>query len=237
MKAAVYSKNESVSTRIANDISRYLYQHHPEYYAKIMNFVSMAEFEQTPGSYGMDLYVLELTHCNASDAGFNIAKRLRDQKVGCAIAFIVPSEYIAFQVTREMLLPSYIFIDEAPENEMHTFLNSFLSRSGELTFMEFTFQYKKWLVNIENINYIQTCGNRVILVCQSATLESTERLTDLERRLPAHFFRVDKGCLINIKQLTSANFTDQKAMFGQDDFVYMSRRGAKKLQELLSKNH
>ena len=234
MKAAVYIKDESASMCVANDISRYIYKHHPDYYAKIVNYSSIQEFDSAPGSYSMDLYVLELNRCDALDDGFAIAKRLRNDKITCAITFVVPSEYIALQATREMLLPSYIFIKEAQTEEVNNFLDSFLSRSSEMTFMEFTFQYKKWLVNIENITYLQTCGNRVLIVCGNSTLETTERLADLERRLPARFCRVDKGCLINIKKLTAVDFTEKKAMFDKDSFVYMSRRGSKKLYDLLN---
>ena len=214
-------------------ISRYFCQKHPEYYAKIMDYHDFKEFDAISGNYGMDLYVLELNRCEDSDAGFRIAKRLRDNKVNCAITFVVPSESLAIGITREMLRPSYIFLKAAAAAEINSFLDSFLLRSDEMAFMEFTFQYRKWLVNIENILYIQTCGARVMLVCSNATLESTERLSDLERRLPGYFIRVDKGCLINTKQLVSVDFAQKKAMFGSSDFVYMSRRGAKKLYDTL----
>jgi DNA-binding LytR/AlgR family response regulator len=65
----------------------------------------------------------------------------------------------------------------------------------------------------------------------NATLETSERLADLERRLPGYFFRVDKGCLINTNRLTAVDFTEQKVMFPGGDYVYMSRRGSKRLSE------
>ncbi|MDR1068132.1 MAG: LytTR family transcriptional regulator, partial [Clostridiales Family XIII bacterium] len=77
--------------------------------------------------------------------------------------------------------------------------------------------------------YIQTCGDKTLIVCLNTAFESTERLGDLERRLPEYFFRVDKGCLINTKRLSAVDFTERKAMFSGGDFVYMSRRGSKKL--------
>jgi DNA-binding LytR/AlgR family response regulator len=220
--------------RVANAISRYFAVYRPEYYAKIVGFDDYREFDSIPGNYGMDLYVVELKTCDVSDAGFSIAKRLCDGKANCALTFVVPSEAMAAQITREMFRPSYVFLKQAETDEINRFLNSFLLRSGELSFVEFTFQYKKWLVNAENINYIQTCGDKTLIVCTNATLETTERLADLERRLPTSFFRVDKGCLINTKRLISADFTEHKAMFPGGDYVYMSRRGSKKLFDSLN---
>ena len=233
MRVAVYMKNKTASIQAANDISRYFYQRHPEYYARIVDYHDFREFDTIPGNYGMDLYVLELHICDDTDPGFRIAKKLCDTKVNCAITFVVPLESLAVKIAQEMLRPSYIFLKKVTSEEINAFLDSFLLRSDEMAFMEFNFQYKKWLVNIENILYIQTCGTRVMLVCSNALLESTERLSDLERRLPGHFLRVDKGCLINTRQLVSADFTDKKAMFGGAKFVYMSRRGAKKLYDTL----
>ena len=234
MKAAVYIKDKAASARVANDISRYFYQRRPEYYVKIADYGDLREFDSVPGIYGMDLYFLELNECSGSDAGFRIARRLRDGGINCAMTFIVPSEATAVGIAREMLRPSYIFLRDAAADEINLFLDNFLLRSSGLDFMEFTFQYKKWLVNVANITYIQTCGTRTILACANATLESTERLADLERRLPGYFIRVDKGCVINTKRLTHADFTEHKAMFAGSDFVYMSRRGSKKLYDRLN---
>ena len=228
---AVYTGQNIAGTRVANDISRYFSVRHPEYFARIVNYDNLREFDTVPGNYGMDLYVLELNICDPSDAGFNIAKKLRDEKINCALTFIVPSDAVALGITREMFRPSYIFLKHAAETEINRFLDGFLSRSGELAFIEFTFQYRKWLVNAENITYIQTCGNKTLIVCLNASLETTERLADLERKLPGNFFRVDKGCLININRLSAVDFTEQKAMFPGGDYVYMSRRGAKKLYD------
>jgi len=230
---AVYAGQNTASMRAANDISRYFSVRRPEYFARILSYDSLREFDSIPGNYSMDLYVLELNTCGMSDAGFSIAKKLRDEKINCALTFIVPSEAVAIQITREMLRPSYIFLKRATDAEINRFLDGFLSRSGELAFIEFTYQYKKWLVNVENITYIQTCGDKALIVCLNTTLETTERLADLERKLPGYFLRVDKGCLINTKRLAAADFTDKKALFAKDDFVYMSRRGAKKLYDFL----
>ena len=233
MRVAVYAGQNTASMRVANDVSRYFSLSHPEYSARIVNFDSLREFNSVPGNYSMDLYVLELNNCEPSDAGFAIAKKLRDEKINCALTFIVPSEAVAMQVTREMLRPSYIFLKQAAEDEINRFMDGFLSRFGELRFIEFTFQYRKWLVNAENITYIQTCGDKVLIVCLNATLETTERLADLEKKLPGYFFRVDKGCLINTKCLSAVDFTEQKALFPGGDYVYMSRRGAKRLFDSL----
>jgi DNA-binding LytR/AlgR family response regulator len=65
-------------------------------------------------------------------------------------------------------------------------------------------------------------------------MESTERMAELEKKLPKHFLRVDKGCLINTKRLQSADFARRQAMFDGGDFVYMSRRGTKKLFDTLT---
>jgi len=230
---AVYTGQDTASTRVANYVSRYFSVRRPEYFARIVNYSNLREFDTVPGNYNMDLYVLELNNCNPADSGFAIARRLRDEKINCALTFIVPSEATAIQITREMLRPSYIFLKQASETEMNSFLDSFLLRSGELAFIEFTFQYKKWLVNAENITYIQTCGDKTLIVCLNTTLETTERLVDLERKLPGYFFRVDKGCLINTKRLSAVDFTEHKAMFPGGDYVYMSRRGSKKLSDSL----
>ena len=216
---AVYAGHKITSMRAANDISRYFSVRHPEYYARIVNYDSLREFDSVPGNYSMDLYLLELDACDSSDAGYTIAKRLRDDKTNCALTFIAPSETVAVQVTREMLRPSYVFHKEATESEIFKFLDSFLSRFGELAFIEFTYQYRKWLVNTENITYIQTNGDKTLIVCMNTTLETSERLAELERKLPGHFFRVDKGCLININRLSSVDFKEQKTMFPGDDYV------------------
>ena len=233
MRAAVYIDDETTSIRIANSISRYLYRYHPEYYARIINSSDYKEFCSLPGNFGMDLYVLEIKRCHDQDPGFQIAKRLRDGKVNCAMTFVVPCEVTAVQITRKMLRPSYIFINEAKPDEIDAFMAEFLVRMDQVAFMEFTYKYKKWLVNIENIRYVQTNAGNLLLVCKNATLESTERMSDIERKLPGHFVRVDKGCLINTKLLTSVDFSEKKAMFDSSDFVYMSRRGAKKLYDTL----
>ena len=233
LRAAVYIEEEMASVRVANSISRYLYRHHPEYYARIINSSDYKEFCTSPGNFGMDLYVLEVKRCDNDDLGLKIAKRLRDGKVNCAMAFVVPCEITAVEVTRMMLRPSYIFINEAKPEEIDAFMADFLVRMDQVAFMEFTYKYKKWLVNIENIRYVQTNAGSLLLVCKNATLESTERLTDIELRLPGHFVRVDKGCLINTKLLVSVDFSEKKAMFGSSDFVYMSRRGARKLYDTL----
>ena len=226
---AVYAGHSIASMRVANDISRYFSVRRPEYFARIVNYDNLREFDSVPGNYSMDLYFLELNACESSDAGYNIAKKLRDEKINCALTFITPSETVAMQATREMLRPSYIFIKQTTEAEICGFLDNFLSRSGEFAFIEFTYQYRKWLVNAENITYIQTSGDKTLIVCVNTTLETSERLAELERKLPGHFFRVDKGCLININRLSAVDFTEQKAMFPGDDYVYMSRRGSKKL--------
>ncbi len=233
MRISVYIGNPAESTRVANDISRYFCVNHPEYFARIVNFDNYREFDAYPGKYSMDLYVLELDDCRTTDAGFSIAKKLRGEKINCALVFIVPTEAVAMQITREMLSPSYTFLSQAETREINSFLDHFVSCSAELAFIEFTFQYKKWLVNTENITYIQTCGDKTLIVCVNTTLETTERLADLERKLPGYFFRVDKGCLINTKRLTAVDFTEHKAMFGGVDYVYMSRRGSKKLFDRL----
>ena len=233
MRAAVYMEDETASIRVANSVSRYLYRHHPEYYARIINSCDYREFCASPGNFGMDLYVLEVKRCHDKDPGFRIAAKLRDGKVNCALTFVVPCEVTAVHITREMLRPSYIFIREAKPNEMDAFLADFLARMDQVAFMEFTYKYKKWLVNIENIRYVQTNAGSLLIVCKNATLESTERMSDIERRLPGHFVRVDKGCLINTKLLVSVDFSEKKAMFFGSDFVYMSRRGAKKLYDTL----
>ncbi|MDR2355903.1 MAG: LytTR family transcriptional regulator [Clostridiales Family XIII bacterium] len=234
MRAVVYIADKMESERVANEISRYFCAYHPEYYTRIVSFHNLREFNAAAGSLSMDLYVLQLNDCEASDAGYGIAGRLRGEGVNCALTFIVPSESVAVRVTRDMLRPSYIFVRRANSDELHGFLDNFLSRSGELAFIEFTCRYKKWLVNAENITYIRTCGAKTLIVCTNAAFESTERLADLERRLPKCFFRVDKGCLINAKQLKAVDFTEKKAIFAENDFVYMSRRGAKKLYAGLS---
>lgn len=234
MKVAVFIENRNESVRVANDVSRYFYRRRPEYYSKIVNYSGFGEFDAAPGSYGMDLYILELKRCADGDPGYQIAMRLREDSANCGIAFIVPSEAAAVQATREMLNPVYIFVKNAPADEIDVFLDRFLMQAGNFQFIEFTFQYKKWLVNIENIIYIQTCAARLLLVCANATLETTERLTDLERRLPPYFFRVDKGCVINTRRLSAADFTEHKAMFAQAGFVYMSRRGSKRLYDFLN---
>ena len=233
MRAAVYIEEEMTSERVANCISRYLYRFHPEYYASIINSSDYKVFCASPGNFGMDLYVLEIKRCDDRDPGFQIAKRLRDGKVNCVMTFVVPCEATAVQITRKMLRPSYIFINEARPDEIDAFMADFLARMEQVAFMEFTYKYKKWLVNIENIRYVQTNAGSLLLVCKNATLESTERMSDIERRLPGYFIRVDKGCLINTKLLVSVDFTEKKAMFDSCDFVYMSRRGAKKLYDTL----
>ncbi|MDR1299499.1 MAG: LytTR family transcriptional regulator [Oscillospiraceae bacterium] len=234
MTVAVYSGDRAAGTRVANEISRYLSVRRPEYFARIVSYDDPLKFDTEPGNYNMDLYVLELEDCGASDAGCRIARRLRDGGTNCTLTFIAPTESVALRATREMFRPGYIFLKQAAGAEIRSFLDSFLSRAGELSYIDFTFRYKKWLVNAENITYIQTCGDKTLIVCLNAALESTERLGDIERRLPGYFFRVDKGCLINTKRLTAADFTERKAMFPHGDFVYMSRRGAKRLYDRIN---
>ncbi|MDR1204602.1 MAG: hypothetical protein LBL26_03850 [Peptococcaceae bacterium] len=77
MKAAVFIRHKSKSVSAANDISRYFYRRHPEYYAKIVNYDDYQKFDALDENYYMDLYVLELNCCEESDCGFRIAKRLR----------------------------------------------------------------------------------------------------------------------------------------------------------------
>ena len=59
-------------------------------------------------------------------------------------------------------------------------------------------------------------------------------VSELEWKLPSHFLRADKGCLVNTKKVTSVDITDHKANFATGDFAYMSRRGTKKLYNLLN---
>lgn len=234
MRAVVYTQEEYTSMRVANDMSHYFFSRHPEYYARILNYQDFRAFDAVPENYNMDLYVLELDRCDETDAGYRIASRLREKGSHCAMSFIVPSESVAVQVTREMFRPSYVFLKEATTEELHTLLHMLLPQIRNQSFMEFIFQYRKWLLNTDKITYIATNGTRTLLVCADMTLESTERLAELERRLPACFVRVDKGCLINTKHLTAVDFTERKAMFEGGCFVYMSRRGAKKLCDILN---
>lgn len=233
VRAMVYIENEIASMRAANAISRYFHQRHPEYYARILNCFDFPSFDTAASNYSLDLYLLEVQRCDETDAGYRIAIRLREAGSRCMIAFVVPTEGVALRITQSMFQPGYIFLKAVVEEELYGFLDDFFSRTAALSFMEFTFQYKKWLLNVEKITYILTNGSRSLLVCVDVTLESTERLADLERRLPGCFLRVDKGCLINTRQLVAADFAEHKAIFAGGAFVYMSRRGSKKLQELL----
>jgi DNA-binding LytR/AlgR family response regulator len=220
--------------RTANEISRYFYRIHPEHHTKVVNYYDLRDFDAYASNYSMDLYLLELNDCKESDTGFRIAKQLRDTQPDCYLTLIVPSDSIALAASREMLRPSYIFLKEAEPTEIHRFLDDLLKRTGSSAFMEFTYQYKKCLVNVHNIVYITTGGNGTLIVCTNEMMESTERLSELAQRLPSFFLRVDKGCLINTKHLVKAVLTERKAFFTDSQFVYMSRRGTKKLLDYIS---
>ena len=234
MRAAVYCENETISIQVANDISFYFHQRHPEYYIKILNYHSFSNFDAVSANYEMDLYILELNRCDESDAGYRIAMQVREKGLRCSLSFIVPSSSVALQIVQKMLQPSYIFLNDAPTNEIIKVLNNFLVSYTSMSFLSFTYQYKKWLLNTERITYIITNGTRSLLVCSHTTLETTERLAELERKLPDYFIRVDKGCLINTRQLAMANLAEQKVTFVDGNFAYMSRRGAQKLNDLLN---
>lgn len=234
MRVGVYAKEEHTSMRVANDICHYFFSTHPEYYARILNFCDFPAFDASAEHYSLDLYLLQVDCCDASDTGYRIASLLRKRGTPCVIAFIVPAEGMVLQLMRAMLQPSYVFLREAATKEIHTFLGGFLLHIRGQSFMAFLFQYKKWLLNIDKITHVITNGARTLLVCVDLTLESTERLAELERRLPAHFVRVDKGCLLNTRQLMAIDFAQQKAILQGGCFVYMSRRGTKKLFELMN---
>ena len=78
-------------------------------------------------------------------------------------------------------------------------------------FAEFVYDYHRFLVNARNIIYAMTSDTHTILVCTNGTFEASERIGDVEKKLPPYFVRVDKGCLISLSHLVKADYTEHKA--------------------------
>ncbi len=92
-------------------------------------------------------------------------------------------------------------------------------------------------VNVTDIVYMETVDNRTFLYTGDKVLEVNYKLYELEELLEEHdFFRSSKAQIININKIKKLRPEINRTMMATmctGEIVYISRRYAKKLKELL----
>ena len=235
MKIAVFIQDKAAAMRAANELNRLVCRRYPEYNATIRDFSELRDFNAYPGNGNMDAYVLQINKCGGNDPGYAIAKRLRQTGLNnCLFTFIVPDANCLLSLMRERLAPIYIFTGRADEEGLGVLADELIKNATLRDFVEFVYDYRKYIINVRNIIYVMTSDTHTIFVCTNGTFESTDRMSTVEKKLPSYFVRVDKGYLINLNHLDSADSAKQKAEMTGGNFVYMSRRGTKRLFDITS---
>jgi DNA-binding LytR/AlgR family response regulator len=226
----VFIRDKARAARTANELSRSICARYPEYNATVRDFSELRDFNAYPGNGNMDAYIVQVDTCAPNDPGFAIAKRLRQRGLNqCLFAFVTPDADCLLTLTREGFAPVYAFAGEVDKAGIGALAEELVKGVTKRDFVELVYDYRKNLINVRNILYVMASGAHTLFISTSGTFESSERIGDVEKKLPAYFIRVDKGTLLNLNHLAKADYTAHKAEFTEGSFVYMSRRGTKKL--------
>jgi hypothetical protein len=232
---AVFMRDKVSAVRTANELSRCVCTRFPEYNTIVRDFSDLRDFNAYPGHGNMDAYILQVERYAANDPGYAIAKRIKQNGLNeCLFAFIIPDTGCLATLVRDRFAPIYAFIKGIDKEGLAVLAEELVKGVTKRDFVELVYDYRKFLINVRNIINVITSDTHTIFACTNGTFESSERMGDVEKKLPSYFVRVDKGCLINLNHLVKADYTEHKAELTGGDFVYMSRRGTKKLFDIVN---
>ncbi|MHC9533462.1 LytTR family transcriptional regulator DNA-binding domain-containing protein [Dellaglioa sp. L3N] len=188
------------------------------------------------------IYFLDIDLENSID-GIDLAEKIRESDVQAKIIFVTThDEMIPLTVQRRVETLGFILKDQPLDDyraevvELLTLARQRIDATRDSQQRAFTFSIgsQTFSIDRQDIYFIEPSNlpHRVFLNTKNGRYEFYGNLNDLEEKQPM-LFRINRNCLVNLKNMTEINFKSREIYFGADLFRQFSRGKANKIKSLL----
>ena len=237
LRFIICEDNKEHLDRFCNIINKVMMPYNFEY--KINKFTQYNKEVEEIINYNGDIKVYLLDIELPVISGLEIASEIRENDLDSIIIFITAHNEFKNDIFYSRLLATdFISKDSLWSDRFEDSMNYVVSILEKRQMLVFDYNHNTYRIPYSSINYIEKVQDNqkcVIYTENGETFDIKETVTALADKLGPNFFKSHKSCVINLDKVKIIDYTNNKIVFQNNEYIYLlSNRMKKVLKDYVS---
>ena len=237
LRFIICEDNKEHLDRFCNIINKVMMPYNFEY--KINKFTQYNKEVEEIINYNGDIKVYLLDIELPVISGLEIASEIRENDLESIIIFITAHNEFKNDIFYSRLLATdFISKDSLWSDRFEDSMNYVVSILEKRQMLVFDYNHNTYRIPYSCINYIEKVQDNqkcVIYTENGETFDIKETVTALADKLGPNFFKSHKSCVINLDKVKIIDYTNNKIVFQNNEYIYLlSNRMKKVLKDYVS---
>lgn len=237
LRFIICEDNKEHLDRFCNIINKVMMPYNFEY--KINKFTQYNKEVEEIINYNGDIKVYLLDIELPVISGLEIASEIRENDLESIIIFITAHNEFKNDIFYSRLLATdFISKDSLWSDRFEDSMNYVVSILEKRQMLVFDYNHNTYRIPYSSINYIEKVQDNqkcVIYTENGETFDIKETVTALADKLGPNFFKSHKSCVINLDKVKIIDYTNNKIVFQNNEYIYLlSNRMKKVLKDYVS---
>ena len=235
MRIVVFDDDLWMARNTENVINRIVSETNNEANCEVCCFSDTAFFVKWLDENKVDAAVLDISVPEDENFGIERAKQIRKNNKNAHIIFMTSNDGKIYQVFSGLIRPTQFIVKNSGEDELVSVFRDILKEADENEkLLKVAHGRNEYFLSVPEILSVCKEGRKTAITLMERTIEVTDSLASIFKRLNDKFIWVDKGSIINIKMIKEVNYPDKKITMTDGSIIYMSRNCAKDVKKVLS---
>lgn len=180
----------------------------------------------------VNVVVLDIEFKNSNVNGLDIANEIRKINKDCYIIFIT-SHFEYVMEAYEYKTFAYLFKNALTVDTLSKTLTRLFNDVSGNTRKFIKINNKGTFIDLNDIQFIEKNGMRLIYHTIHGDLETYNSLSNLENSLPPNFVRCHKSFIVNINNISSISLSENSILFNNNEICYIGPKYKDSFMEVI----